>query len=259
MGLTGSDWETHWRPPAELNRSTPRPVRLTGAGYAAVAGAVLLFAGAVALGIFLPVQLRHAQDSAALLAAEGVTTDARIVRTGVDSSKNHEPFVVYEFHADGRRYEHRMTIYRRDQEGYYVGAAARFRYLPGNPRESWLEGYGPKGPPAWVFVVAPLPLVIGAVCITFNVRRQRHLLAEGKTAQGRVVSYRRNYMDKTRRYRAIYELRTVSGSVYKAKIYSKSRPAEPGTRVTMLYNPDNPKQAAPYPLQFVKLDAGFGQ
>jgi hypothetical protein len=198
-------------------------------------------------------------ESASLLRTDGVITDARIVRTGVDSSKDHEPFVVFEFNANGQRYERRMTIHRRDTETYPVGATARIRYLPDNPKQSWLEGYGPEGPPAWVPWFAPLPLAIGAVAISFDVRRQRRLLAEGKVAQGRIVSYRRVYTGKTSNYRATYELRTASGSVYKAKVCSNRRPAEPGSRVTMLYNQDNPKQAAPYPMQFVKIDAGFGR
>ncbi len=51
----------------------------------------------------------------------------------------------------------------------------------------------------------------------------------------------------------------MSGSVYQAKVCSNRRPAERGSRVTLLYNPDNPKQAAPYPMQFVKIDVGFGR
>ena len=257
-GSPVAEWQEDWKPPAELARSTPRPVRYTGAGYACVVGAIAMLAGGVALGVFTQTERRHALDSAALLRAEGVTTDARILRTGVDSTKEHEPFVVFEFNANGRRYERRMTIHQRDVDPYPAGAAARVRYVPGNPNQSWLEGYGPEGPPAWVPWFAPIALAIGAVSLSFNVRRQRTLLADGKAAQGRVVSYRRFYTGKTSNYRATYELRTMSGSVYKAKVCSNRRPAERGSRVTMLYNPDNPMQAAAYPMQFVKIDAGFG-
>ncbi len=184
----GAEWQDDWKPPAELARSTPRPVRYTGAGYACVAGAIAMLAGGVALGVFVQVERRHALDSAALLRVQGVTTDARILRTGVDTSKDHEPFVVFEFNANGRRFERRMTIHRRDTQTYPVGAAARVRYVPGSPKQSWLEGYGPEGPPAWVPVFAPLSLAIGAVALSFNVRRQRRLLAEGKPRRGE--SYR---------------------------------------------------------------------
>jgi hypothetical protein len=254
-----AEWKTDWRPPSELERSTPRPIRLTGAGRAVTAAMILMIAGSVALGVWLSALRHREQARAAALAAEGVTVEAQIVRTGIDSAEDRRPFVVYEYTAGGRTYQGRTTLQRSDSGRFPEGAAATVRYLPAEPGRSWLAGHGPEGPPAWVPFVAPTGMIIGAVAIAFSLRRQRRLLAEGRPAQGRVISSRRVYTQHSSGYRVVCELRTRYGATLKVKLRSSRRPPAQGSVVTMLYDPDVPKRAAIYPLPLVRVDLGFGR
>jgi hypothetical protein len=252
------EWKTDWRAPSELERSAPRPIRLTGAGYAVTAAMVLMIAGSLALGVWLSVLRHREQARAAALAAEGVTVEAQIVRTGIDSSEDRRPLVVYQYTAGGRMHQGRTTLRRSDSARFPKGAAATVRYLPAEPGRSWLTGYGPEGPPAWVPFAAPAGMIAGAAAIAFGLRKQRRLLAEGRPAQGRVISSRRVYSQHSSGYRVVCELRTRDGATRKVKLRSSRRPPAPGSPVTMLYDPDVPKRAAIYPLPLVRVDLNFG-
>jgi hypothetical protein len=214
-----------------------------------------LIAGAVALGVFLYTSGQRERARAVALAREGVTAEARVLRIGITTDKDRLKFVVYQYAAAGRVYQGRTTLWRREEKAFEAGLSTTVRYLPGEPEKSWLAGHGPAGPPAWVALVAPLLLLAPALGLALMVRKQRWLLAEGSSAQGRVVSYKKFHAQHSSGYHVYYEFRVPSGATQKVRQDSSKKPPAPGTAVTILYDPDVPKRAAKYPLSLVRVDA----
>ena len=249
-----AEWQADWRAPAELQRCTPRPVRLTTGGYAVAATIVLLIAGAVVLGVFLYTSGQRERARGVALAREGVTAEALVVRLGTTTGKDRRRFVIYQYEAAGRTYQGRTTLQRRDEKAFETGLSTTVRYLPGEPERSWLAGYGPAGPPTWVALVAPLSLLAPALGLALMVRRQRRLLEEGTPAQGRVASYKKFHTQHSSGYHVYYEFQVLSGATQKVRQDSSKKPPAPGTAVTILYDPDVPKRAAKYPLSLVRVD-----
>jgi hypothetical protein len=215
----------------------------------------LLIAGAVILGVFLYTFGQRERARAMALAREGVTAGARVVRIGTTTEKDRREFVIYQYTVAGRTYQGRTTLSRRDEKTFEAGLSTTVRYLPGEPERSWLAGYGPAGPPAWVALVAPLSLLAPALGLAFMVRKQRGLLAEGSPAQGRVISYKKFHTQHSSGYHVYYEFQVLSGATQKIRLDTSKKPPTPGTAVTILYDPDVPKRAAKYPLSLVRVDA----
>jgi hypothetical protein len=251
------EWQADWRPPVELQRSTPRSVRLTGSGFVAAVFLFVLLAGSIALGVGLAVYRHREQSRSAALAATGVTVDARVLRTGIDSGKERHRYIIYQYSANGAPRQGRTTLSRKEPRRFEAGDIVPVRYIPAQPRSSWLAGYGPEGPPAWVPIVAPLGVLAGAVAIIIGLHRQRRALSEGRPAQARVLSCKRYQSQHSGGYRVELEYRTIEGSVRKIKANMQRRP-DTGAIITVLYDPDNPKRASVYPICSYRVDRGFG-
>jgi hypothetical protein len=238
----------NWTPPDGLGYSSLRPVRLTGAGIAllAVAGAMLL--GAVAAGIGLGTVFRRQVKELRLLSEQGVNTDAQIIRLWRSSGKDQQHLVAYRFTARERAYEARHQVPIRTWQTLRAGSSLPVRYLPSNPKVNHPTGWDDTPMPNWVPYLVFGELAVIAVVLAMLLRRQMQLLTEGRPAPGIVTGHRRTKNGTVIRY----EFQLLNGATAKGRGQSR-RPPAIGAPICVLYDPENPRRNAPYPLCLVKL------
>jgi hypothetical protein len=92
-------------------------------------------------------------------------------------------------------------------------------------------------------------VAVPAFLLPIAVRREARLLAEGRPAPGRVTGFKR--AGKT--IQVQYEFHLLNGALVKGKV-NRSKPPIEGTTVCVLYDPENPRRNAPYPLSLVRLE-----
>lgn len=247
-----------WRPPAELQRSTPRPVRLSLAGRAAFAGMVALLAGAVALGIILDLEREKALALKARLNREGVAAQGRVLSTGLTRDEDERAYIVYGYSVGGVTRQKRVTLNRRDAWKFPIGASVPVRYLPEEPNKAWALGYDPGGPPLLVVILLPAYCAIWAPLLWRMLDSHRRLLSEGRVAEARVVASRKTYAGHHTSYKVEYEFQILSGATRRVTVNASRKPPEPGATVTLLYDRENPRRIAAYPLALVRV-ADFGR
>jgi hypothetical protein len=88
----------------------------------------------------------------------------------------------------------------------------------------------------------------GGAMIAVQVARQMRLLAEGRPAPGHMTSFRRAKQLVIR-----YEFQLPDGTTLKGRADMCKMP-ESGKPLCVLYDPENPRRNALYPLPFVRLD-----
>ncbi len=86
--------------------------------------------------------------------------------------------------------------------------------------------------------------------VAWSLQRQRRLLTEGRPAPGIVTRLSRTKGGM----QVYYDFLLLSGSVAKGSSGPVSKPPGIGQTVCVLYNPDNPRRNAIYPLCLVKED-----
>lgn len=240
--------EAHQSLPPELQRATPRPVRLTTAGMLLLAGALLCVPEAVVFGAWLHEEARRANAEAhqrlrATAVAEGVVTSVR-------GAGKRSPVIVYEFFVEGRKYAGRYRPGRGKGTGYRPGTAVRIAYVPENPNANWPVHYWPAGLPVWVAPAVAASLVAVAGGLLLLLRSQRRLLEEGRATVG-VVTRVDKVRGKRMHYRVHYEFRLPSGAVRTGRDVTTKDPPAPGDRVIVIYDPENPRRQHRYPLPLV--------
>jgi hypothetical protein len=238
----------NWTPPDGLGYSSLRPVRLTGAGIAllVVAGAMLL--GAVAAGIGLGTVFRRQVKDLRLLSEQGVNTDAQITRLWRSSGKDQQHLLSYRFTVEEREYVARKGVPPRIWQTLRAGSSLPVRYLPSNPKVNHPTGWDDTPMPNWVPYLVFGELAVIAVVLAMLLRRQMQLLTEGRPAPGIVTGHRRTKNGTVIRY----EFQLLNGATAKGRGQSR-RPPAIGAPICVLYDPENPRRNAPYPLCLVKL------
>lgn len=232
----------------ELLASSPRPVRLTGAGVFVAALAVILFAAGVFCAAWLPGVASRQAERRARFAREAAIAEAEILAIGPRRGKNSRRTVTYRFSAGGQVFTARRTLDRREWRGLEPGARVPVRYLPSDPPVSYL-GSGPDAFPVWAVPIVALPLAFGGLGLGWSIRRQLNLLSEGRPALARVTGSKRSHHGK---HRVQYEFRNLSGALVHGS-YEAGKPAPPGATLVVLYDRDNPRRAARYPLPLARL------
>jgi hypothetical protein len=248
--MTQQSSPKNWQPPDGLGYSSLRPVRLTTQGIAmAVIGVVFLLAGPV-LSYVITAQIKRGEQRDDLLSREGVETTAVITRVWRSGGRDNRHMVSYRFTAGDRPWDARVSVPRPIWTGLRSGDALSIRYVPGQPNVShptqWPSSRAPNWLP-WLLVGVfswPGFLFWGIV------RRQQRLLLEGRPAPGVITRFLRT--DK--QVVAYYEFTLLSGQVMKGKSGVGRHTPGVGSQICVLYNPENPRRNAIYPLQMVKLE-----
>jgi hypothetical protein len=240
--------QRHWRPPDGLERSGSRAVRLTAGGKIVSALAVALFAGALAAGIALGLLASRQAEERRLLREQGADTQGRVTRLWRSRDKDRQHWVTYQFAVQGRSYPGRAKLPRSVWTNLQVGSDLPVRYLPSDPALSYPRGYESMPMPMWVPGLVAAALAACGWLATFSIRRQRCLLARGRPAPAVVTRLTRTQHGQT----IHYEFPVLSGAIARGRGSPGRTPAAIGATICVLYDPENPRRNAPYPLPLVR-------
>jgi hypothetical protein len=169
--------KSHSHLPPGLHRSTPREVRLSGAGRVLAATAVFLclLAPIAALVIRQQAAGEHARQDALL--HEGLIANGVITRLKREGGNDKRSMVYYQFEANGLTLKDRARIPLAKWRTLDAGSALPIRYLPTDPSVSTPDGLVPRVIPLWLgYVVGPILLMIAPFC-WLGLAYQRRLLS----------------------------------------------------------------------------------
>jgi len=252
MAERAERWD-NWNPPDGLGYSSLRPVRLTGAGRALQLGAVVMLLGGMVAGFFLDRASRRQNTEARLLADQGVRTTAQIARVwrtgGNGKNRNAEARnrLTYTFEHAGQRYSHSTQAPYEIWRHLQAGQSLEVKYVAERPEISHPVDWGGRPLAPWAAYLVGGLLMMMAPLFLLPLRYQYLLLAEGKPAPGRITEIKKT--DKTMLVK--FEFRLLNGATARGKTNVGKAPKEP---LCVLYEPDNPRRAALYPMSLVKLD-----
>ena len=86
-------------------------------------------------------------------------------------------------------------------------------------------------------------------------RRQRRLLEEGRPAIARVTSSRQRHGTHGHTHQHVeYEFTTLSGARRTGRFDAQRNVPVPGSTILVLYDPDEPKRQAPYPIRLYRVE-----
>jgi hypothetical protein len=244
-----------WTPPEGLNRSRPRPVVLNGRGIMLHVLAVLMLLGGVAGAVWIARESRRQQAQARLMVAEGRETAGVVTRLWRSGGKSDEHRVAYRFAVDGLDRNGHANLGSGYWNSLRVGSPITVRYLPSAPARNFPAAQPPSPTPSWMaLLVGGMGLLAGGL-LPLQVRRQRHLLEDGRPAPAVVTRQRRWHTQHGTQNTVYYQFALPDGGIRRgrANVHGKSMPGVDSV-ICVLYDPDNPRRSAPYPLCTVKLD-----
>lgn len=240
-----------WRPPPELERGRPRPVRYTAAGIATRVFVGLLVAGGLALGVGLYVKATRDQERSRLLGLATGRAEGRITRLWRSGKNNSSCRAAYQFSSAGVLVTKTASIPCRAWRGLSEGDRREVWYVESRPEISRLEGLErTTAAPIWLAPLATVFVFTLAFFIARDMARKRRLLEEGRAAAGVVTRLGR----KTDKGRTVhYEFLTFGGSRAEGSfgpVRGKAVLAV-GTPITVIYDSDDPGFNRRYPLSVV--------
>ena len=236
-----------WKPPDRLGYSSVREVRLTAQGIALSVIAACLIVGAFALGIFLARTVKRETLEQRLLVDQGVAVEATVARLWRTGDKSNEPRVTYRFRYQDSVYTNSVKAPLSKWRELKVGQTMAVRFVPGRPTISHPADWENRGLPLWFpYVITAFLAGMGAM-IGVQVARQMRLLAEGRPAPGRITGSR-----KGKKLVVLYEFQIPDGKTIKGRSSVSRMPPE-GEPVCVLYDAENPRRNALYPMQMVRL------
>ncbi|HUA58504.1 MAG TPA: DUF3592 domain-containing protein [Verrucomicrobiae bacterium] len=243
-------WEG-WSPPAELKRSAPRPVALTGGGIGMMVLAVAMAAGGIAGAIAFRATGRRATLELRTMEVQGRDAEGLVTRLTRTGGEDETYTAAYRFVVEGRDYQGRRRISRSHWRQLREGSPIAVRYLATDPSRNFPAADPPRPNSIWLSIGFAGGLLFLAGMFVWMVNGARHLLEDGRTAPGIITGNRRVSSEHGAHNVIKYEFRTAGGSTYKGRANRAKMP--PGTIICVVYNPDNPRRNAPYPFQLVKV------
>jgi hypothetical protein len=240
-----------WTPPAELSGSM-REVRLTGAGKALLVIAVLVALGGIAAGLFLT-RLASSQNRWwRTLDTQGVDVRGSIVRLWREPSGGNgdtRGMVAYEFPLQGRMMSGQSPADNPVWRSLSEGGPIDVRAVPADPAINHPVAWRENTLPQWFGLPVALGLFVPAGLLRSIVERQSGLLSAGRPVPAVVT---RHIRDKGGQAFS-YEFPVMGGAMQKGRGGPSRTPPAIGSTVCVLYDPDNPRRNAAYPMPLVRL------
>jgi len=238
--------------PAELVASCPRDVRATPAGAVLAVLSLAAIAGGLVLGVVLFLVAEHQHQVRMSLDRFGISAEAIIENLRVRQQKDPKFFVRYSFRAGSRVEQAELEVARAIYERLRVGDKLPIRYLESDPAVHQLPGYSSEPFPEWGAVVLGTFVSIGGVLLLWPLSRQRRFVSEGRAATAVVTDSKRIRGDAKKREVFRYEFKILSGALREGKSSAVQKAPAVGSQIVVLYDPENPKRNAPYPLLFAR-------
>jgi hypothetical protein len=240
-----------WVPPDGLDHARPRAVVLTMSGRVLMTIAGLLLAGGITAGVALGIVASREAREARLVDKESEFADALVTRTWRDRSEARQPWISYRFVAGGHTYTRNFKIPLRMWRGLSVGARLPVRFAATRPELNHPVDLSLGRTPAWLPFLIAFSLAIWSPIVLIPIRCQRRLLAEGRPAPGIVISHgkpQHGSHGEKRGMKYRYEFRLLSGAAAGGSAGPAKNPPPVGTKITVLYDPENPRRNTPYPI-----------
>ncbi len=238
-----------WRPPAELDRPVPRPIRLTRAGILLYVLSALLLAGGFLVAAWLSGVVRAERAEAHRLAVEGRWADAAVTRLSRSGEDEGDYLVDYRFAANGRDHSGQVSVDGGRWKRLHVLSALLVRYLPSDPAHHYVTEFPPGVTPGWLPLLAGGAIAGAGVLLPLQVRRQRRLLRDGSPALATVTRVR------PRRQRNIvhYRFDLPGGGCCEGRSTMGGKAMSNDDAICVLYDPHHPRRNAVYPLSEVRV------
>jgi hypothetical protein len=239
--------------PVELRGSPPRAVSLSAAGWGAITLVVLLTAGSVVLAAYLFGRLAADRETASRLMREGGEAEATVTSVRQARGGDAQTNLRYRYTVGGNEYSGSGRLRKRDprrltiREGSQIGV----RYLPSAPSRSWIAGQEPRGMPPLIAALLPAICFPVAGLVLGLLRRKRRLLAEGRVTMARITRVDKRKGGEQTTWRVHYEWTLLNGSVRTGRTDRTRAVPSAGTFVPVLYDRDNPKRHALYPMSLL--------
>src|SRR5262249_32409056 len=177
--------------------------------------------------------------------------DSVIERLWRDGDKEHTPYVRYRFAVNGQEFTGSSSSPDGIWSKLHQSDTFPVRYVPVDPKVNHPDQWAVNVTPQWLALLVPAMFSLGSVLMLVQVQRQWRLLSEGRAAPGIVTKMRRT--DKGTN--VSYEFRLRNGAVQKGRSQASRRNVPGiGNRVCILYDPDNPRRNAVYPMCLVRLE-----
>jgi hypothetical protein len=237
-----------WVPPDRLDRSRPRDVRLTGAGYALFALCLTLIIGGAAGAIALTNVSKQQYEQQQML-SKGADVDATVTNLWRSEGDSKTPWVAYTFEFGGNSYFGRSRTRLPIWEKLSVGGRLPVRVAAANPQLNVPQGSQRNPLPRWLGVLVGGMAGIAAVLSALPIRSQRRLLANGRVTRGSVTKHAKTSHGATVHYDFVLR----NGARAKGHRPAGKKPAPIGSSVCVIYDSENPRRSALYPLSLVKL------
>ncbi len=239
-----------WRPPPELQRSSPREVRLTGAGRALLTIFFIFLLAAPLVGVVLYAKATADHALRRELIAAGLDGRAEVTRRWMRKGDHPRYFVDYVYEAEGRTLKGRLDVRRSRWEKFDLGSVLPVRYLPLDPQRHLVPGFEGTLMPLWIPYLVSGALAGSAWLLTLPLKSSRRLLSEGRPAPGVVLAHRKaQHMTVIR-----YAFATLSGAIVEGKTEAQKNPPAVGSLLCVLYEQDNARNNRAYPFSLYKCD-----
>ena len=248
-----------WTPPDGLDHAFPRAVALTRSGWVLVVIAILLLAGGINAGVTLGVAASRDARDERLMQQENGVADAVITRVWRTRGEHPQSWISYQFDAQGKSHSQDFKVPLRMWQGLEAGSHLPVRFAVLRPDLNHPLGLSlERIPPAVPFLVA-FWLVIWSPILLLPIRRQRFFLSEGRPAPGVVTKHekmQRGSSGEKRGMKYRFDFHVLSGAAGSGSAGPVKSPPPVGSRITVLYDPENPRRNVPYPLPapLVRLD-----
>jgi hypothetical protein len=241
-----------WRPPDGLDRIRHREVQLTGGGWALVVTSAALVLAALPLGLFLYLQAEREQEEERVLWEQGADAEALVTRHWQTKGESRQRWIAYEFTAGGYTYSRRVKTPRRIWDTLREGSPIPVRYIAASPEINHPHGWRDETTPVAVAWLVGFGMAAVGGVILLPLLAQRRMVAEGRAAPGIVTGKKKVAHGYGASHTEIsYDFLLLSGGVASGKCSGDSKMA-PGTVITVLYDPDNPRSSARYPASLVR-------
>jgi hypothetical protein len=237
-------------PPSGLSMNGPRSVRLSAGGWAMLAVAVVLMAGAIVVTLLLEREAQARSQNHRALDERGAVVDGEVARLWPRGEKFKR--VAYRFVVDGQVFEDEGRVSEATRRSLSVGSIIPVRYLPDRPDVNDL-GQARRGIPIWLPPIIGVALFGLGVTFLFGIARQRRLLTIGRAAPAVVTATKKYHTSHGgTQHTVTYRYRALSGALQTSKGSAGKKPPAIGTVVCVVYDPDRPSRQRQYPFEFVK-------
>jgi hypothetical protein len=240
--------------PAGLDGGRPRAVRLAPAGRALVVVIAALFLGAPIAGIVLNRVATDEREVQRLIDASPAVSDGTVTRLWRPSKDSKQPKVAYTFvDGGGQTRQDEAKISPARWNALRVGDRLPIRFVETNPALNLPDGTHPRVIPFFfAYFVSGFLAFIGVLSL-HPLRREWHLLSEGRAARAIVKEHFKQQTQHGTQRSMRYEFALLSGASTSGKCGTGKTPPAIGSIVWVLYDPERPQRNRPYPLALVQL------